>query len=230
LRQRNPHAAGIDVGSEWLFVAQVGGPVEKFGTVSREFERLAAALSGAGVRPVALEATGVYWLALYEVLAAEGIEVCVVNGAHVKSRPGRKSDVADCQWLAELHSYGLLRARGVPPAAIRRRRDYQRLRADHIQMGSAHIQHRQKAMERMKVKRHKVLSRLTGASGLRIMRAIVAGARDPEQLRALADGQGLNAKRAARGGARALATRARLCAAPRAGRRGLLSGPDRRLR
>lgn len=195
LRQMNPHAAGIDVGSEWLYAAQVGGPVEKYGTVSRELERLAAALVRAGVRTVALEATGVYWLALYEVLEAEGIEVCVVNGAHVKSLPGRKSDVADCQWLAELHSYGLLRASFVPPAAIRRLRDYQRLRADHIQMGSAHIQHMQKAMERMNVKLHQVLSRLTGASGLRIMRAIVAGERDPEPLLALADGQVLSAKR-----------------------------------
>ena len=195
LPQLNPHAAGIDVGSEWLYVAVVGGPVEKFGTVSRELERVAAALQSTGVRTVALEATGVYWLALYEVLEAAGLEVCVVNGAHVKSLPGRKSDVADCQWLAELHCHGLLRASFVPPAAIRRLRDYQRLREDHIQMASAHIQHMQKAMERMNVKLHAVLSRLTGASGLRILRAIVAGERDPEQLLALADVQVLSAKR-----------------------------------
>lgn len=185
----------MDVGSEWLFVATVGGPVERFGTVSRELERACASLQAAGVRTVAMEATGVYWLPLYEVLEAAGLEVYVVNGAHVKSLPGRKSDVADCQWLAELHSHGLLRASVVPPEAIRRLRDDQRLRHDHIEMASAHIQHMQKAMERLNVKVHAVLSRLTGASGLRIVRAIVAGERDPERLLELADAQVLSAKR-----------------------------------
>jgi transposase len=191
----NPHAAGVDVGSEQLFVAVVNGPVHRFETVSVGLDAAREYLCAQGIRSVALEATGVYWLPLYEVLEAAGLEVCVVNGAHVKSLPGRKSDVADCQWLAELHSLGLLRPGFVPPAAIRELRDYQRVRQDHITMASAHIQHMQKALERMNVKLHDVLTRATGSSSLRIIRAIVGGERDPEQLLELADGQVLAKKR-----------------------------------
>ncbi|MFH0342090.1 MAG: transposase [Chromatiales bacterium] len=105
-----------------------------------------------GVRSVAVEATGVYWLCLYEVLEGAGIEVLVVNGRHVKNLPGRKTDMADCQWLATLHAHGLLRSGFVPPADIRRLQDYLRLRQDHITMGASHVQHMQKALERMNVK------------------------------------------------------------------------------
>jgi transposase len=196
LKTINPHVAGIDVGSEKLFVAVVGGAVRIFDTFTGSLHELRDYLRRAGVRSVALEATGVYWLPLYEVLEAAGIEVCVVNGAHVKSLPGRKSDMADCQWLAELHSCGLLRGGFVPPQQIRRLRDYQRLRQDHVQMGSTHIQHMQKALDRMNVKIHEVLSDLTGASGLRLVRAIVAGERDAAVLLGLCDEQILRHKRA----------------------------------
>ena len=126
MRTINQHAAGIDVGSEQLFVAVVGGPVQIFETFTESLHALRDCLLRQGVTTVAMEATGVYWLPVYEVLEAAGLKVCVVNGAHVKSLPGRKSDMADCQWLAELHSCGLLRPAFVPPAQIRQLRDYVR--------------------------------------------------------------------------------------------------------
>src|SRR5712691_568827 len=135
----HPHAAGIDVGSEQLYVAVADGPVRVFDTFTASLYAVREHLISHGVRTVAMEATGVYWLPIYEVLEAAGIEVYVVNGAHVKSLPGRKSDIADCQWLATLHSYGLLRSGFVPEESIRQLRDYQRLRQDHVQMASAHI-------------------------------------------------------------------------------------------
>lgn len=195
LKTINPHAAGIDIGSEKLFVAVLDGAVRTFDTFTEGLHAVREYLLAAGVRSVAMEATGVYWLPVYEVLEAAGLEVCVVNGAHVKSLPGRKSDMADCQWRAQLHSHGLLRSGFVPDDSIRRLRDYQRLRQDHVRMGSAHIQHMQKALDRMNVKIHEVLSDLMGASGLRLVRAIVAGQRSPEHLLALCDEQVLRRNR-----------------------------------
>lgn len=195
MRTVNPHAAGIEVGSEKLHVAIVNGPVQVFDTFTESLYALRDMLLAAGVTTVTMEATGVYWLAVYEVLEAAGLEVCVVNGAHVKSLPGRKSDLQDCQWLAELHSCGLLRSGFLPPAIIRRLRDYQRLRQDHIRMASAHIQHMQQALDRMNLKIHEVLSDLTGVSGLRLVRALVQGVRDRTMLLELCDAQILRHKR-----------------------------------
>jgi transposase len=188
-------AAGIDVGSEKMHVAVVDGPVHVFETFTASLYQLRDSLVSAGVTTVAMEATGVYWLPLYEVLEEAGIQVCVVNGAHVKSLPGRKSDMADCQWLAKLHSCGLLKSGFVPDEWIRRLRDYQRLRQDHVQMASAHIQHMQKALDRMNLKIHDVLSDLMGASGMRLVRAILDGERDSERLLALCDVQILRKKK-----------------------------------
>lgn len=182
-------ATGIDVGSESLHVSIAGGTPKVFGTMTRDLDALAAWLSAEGVHSVAVEATGVYWLCLYEALEATGIEVLVVNGRHVRNLPGRKTDMADCQWLATLHAHGLLRSGFVPNADIRRLQDYLRLRQDHIAMGASHVQHMQKALERMNIKFHAVISDLTGASGLRVMRAILDGERDPQQLLALCDTQ-----------------------------------------
>lgn len=191
----NQHAAGIDVGSEQLFVAVVGGAVQSFETFTESLHALRDALLSHGVTTVAMEATGVYWLPVYEVLEAAGLEVCVVNGAHVKSLPGRKSDVADCQWLAELHSCGLLRPAFVPSHQVRRLRDYVRLRQDHVQMASTHILHMQKALDRMNIKIHEVLSDLMGASGLRLIKAIVDGVRAPQLLLESCDPQVIRRKR-----------------------------------
>lgn len=185
----DPKAAGIDVGSETLHVSIGGDSPRIFGTTTGQLHALRDWLREQGVRSVAMEATGVYWLCAYEVLEAVGFEVLVVNGKHVKNVPGRKSDFKDCQWVATLHAHGLLRSGFVPSAAIRRLQDYLRLRADHITMGASHIQHMQKALERMNLKIHDVLSSLVGMSGLNLIRAILEGERDAERLLALCDKQ-----------------------------------------
>jgi transposase len=113
----NPHAAGIDAGSTHFFVAVPDGTVTSFESCTPELYRLRDHLKAHGVTTVAIEATGVYWLVLFEILEADGIEVCLVNGAHVKNLPGRKSDVQDCQWLRELHAPGLLCKSFVPHCA-----------------------------------------------------------------------------------------------------------------
>lgn len=193
----HPVAAGIDVGSEKMFVSVAGQTPRSFGCCTADLRELCAWLKEQHVPTAAMEATGVYWLCLYGVLEAAGIEVFVVNGAHVKNVPGRKSDVADCQWLATLHAHGLLQNSFVPPAQIRQLRDYVRLREDLITMAAAHVQHMQKALERLGLKIHTVLSDLTGFSGLQLVRAIVQGQRQPERLIALCDEQLVKRKRAA---------------------------------
>jgi transposase len=182
-------ATGIDVGSERLHVS-IGGEVPKvFSTMTRDVQLLVAWLREQGVRTVAMEATGVYWMYLYEALQAAGLEVVVVNGRHVRNVPGRKTDMADCQWLATLHAHGLLRPGFVPPEHVRRLQDYVRLRDDHVAMAASHVQHMQKALERMNVKFHDVISDLTGVSGMKVMRAILDGQRDPAKLLELCDAQ-----------------------------------------
>ena len=185
----DPQAAAIDVGSESLHVSVAGDTPKVFGTFTVELEALREWFKGQGVRTVAMEATGVYWLYLYEVLEAAGLEVVVVNGRHVQNVPGRKTDMSDCQWLATLHAHGLLRGGFVPPADIRRLQDYQRLRADHIIGAAGQVQKMQQALERMNVKFHDVISDLTGVSGLKVVRAILRGEREPVRLLALCDGQ-----------------------------------------
>jgi transposase len=195
--QINLHAGAVDVGSELLYTAVHGGPVQVFKTFTADLHKLVEFFAVHKVTTVAMEATGVYWLVAYELLTEAGMAVCVVNGAHVKNLPGRKSDLSDCQWLAQLHAHGLLRGGFVPPEAVRRLRDYQRLREDHVQMGSAHILHMQKALDRMNVKLHEVLSQTTGSSSLRVIRAILEGEREPEKLVELCDVQILARKREA---------------------------------
>ena len=190
----NPHAAGLDLGSEKIHASVAGGPPRVFGTLSADLRALREWLLAEQVQTVAVEATGVYWLSLYEVLETAGLPVVVVNGKHVKNLPGRKTDVSDCQWLATLHAHGLLRGGFVPVASIRRLQDYMRLRQDHISLAAGHVQHMQKALERMNLKVHDVISRLTGASGLAIIAAILRGERDPHQLAALADASVLKKK------------------------------------
>ncbi len=185
----DPKAAGIDVGSETLHVSIAGGPPKIFGTTTGQLHALRDWFQEQGVRSVAMEATGVYWLCAYEVLEQAGLEVLVVNGKHVKNLPGRKTDIQDCQWIATLHAHGLLRSGFVPPEHIRRLQDYLRLRTDHITLAASHELHMQKAFERMNVKLHDVISDLTGVSGLKLIRALLAGERDPERLLALCDPQ-----------------------------------------
>jgi len=182
-------AAAIDVGSEQLHVSIAGGPPKIFGTTTGQLHALRDYLVAQGVRSVAMEATGIYWLCPYEVLEKAGLQVVVVNGKYVKNLPGRKTDMSDCQWQATLHAHGLLKPGFVPPEHIRRLQDYLRLRSDHIVMAGSHEQHMQKALERMNLKIHDVISDLTGMSGLQMVRAIVKGERNPVALLALCDPQ-----------------------------------------
>lgn len=182
-------ATGIDVGSERLYVSVGGQSPRVFGTMTRDVQEVVAWLREQKVRSVAMEATGVYWMSLYAALQVAQIEVLVVNGRHVRNLPGRKTDMADCQWLATLHAHGLLRSGFVPPADIRRLQDYLRLREDHISLAASHVQHMQKALERMNIKFHDVISDLAGVSGMKVVRAIVAGERQPQALLALCDVQ-----------------------------------------
>jgi len=167
-----------------------------FLTVTSQMKQLCEHFKAEGVRTVAMEATGVYWINLYDVLEEAGFKVVVVNGAHCRNFPGRKTDMKDCQWLAVLHAHGLLTSGFVPPAEIRRLRDYMRLRADLVSMASQHVLHMQKAMDRLNLKIHVVISDILGWSGMRIIKAILAGERDPEKLVALCDVQILQTKRA----------------------------------
>src|SRR5215831_16038501 len=192
----NAHAAGIDVGSEKFFASIAGGPPRVFLTVTGQMQELVTYLKSSGVSTVAMEATGVYWLNVYGAIEEAGLKVVVVNGAHCRNFPGRKTDMKDCQWLAVLHAHGLLSGGFVPPADIRRLRDYLRVRTDLVSMAAQHVQHMQKALDRLNVKIHVVISDITGRSGMRIIRAILAGQREPEQLVELCDEQILKTKKA----------------------------------
>ena len=182
-------AAFVDVGSEQMHVSIAGGPPEVFGTFTTELQRLRDWLKQREVKSVAMEATGVYWLPLYGVLEAAGLKVIMVNGKQTRNLPGRKTDMKDCQWGATLHAHGLLQAGFVPPAQIRRLQDYLRLRGDHLTSAAANVLHQQKALERMNIKLHDVISSLVGVSGSKVVEAILAGERDPERLLALCDMQ-----------------------------------------
>ena len=175
-------AAFCDVGSEHMHVSIAGGLPKVFGTFTSQLHELRDWLLGEGVHSIAMEATGVYWLSLYGVLEAAGLEVVMVNGRQTRNLPGRKTDMKDCQWGATLHAHGLLKAGFVPPSNIRKLQDYQRLRTDHIASAASQVQHMQKALERMNVKLHNVISSLMGVSGLAIVHAILDGERDPAKL------------------------------------------------
>ena len=191
----DPRAAAVDVGSEKMFVSVAGDLPKVFGTCTADIRELVQWLQSQQVSSVAMEATGIYWLCLYEELESAGLKACVVNGRHVKNLPGRKTDWQDSQWLARLHCMGLLRGGFVPPEAVRVLRDYQRLRNDHVRALTEQSLLMHKALERMNIKVQDVLSSLTTASGLRIVRAIVNGTRDAAQLAALCDAQVLKRKR-----------------------------------
>ena len=185
-----PGYGAIDIGQEKIFVACHGAAeVRSFATFSADLELAAQYLVQERIGKVAMEATGVYWIPLHDLLERHGIEVTVFNGAHARNMPGRKSDVQDCQWHGMLHSHGLLVGCFIPPEEIRQLRCYYRLREDHLSIASGHIQHLQRALDLMNVRLHTVISQIHGVSGLRVIRAILAGERDPEALCALCDAQ-----------------------------------------
>ncbi len=191
LKRINRHAAGIDCGSETHFVAvppeRDEEPVRSFKTFTSDLRRLADWLEGCKIKTVAMESTGVYWIPIYEILEERGFEVVLVNSRHVKNVPGRKSDVSDCQWIQELHSVGLLRGSFRPDTEIATLRAYLRHRERLVQDAASRIQRMQKALVEMNLQLHNVISDITGVTGMRILRDIVAGVTDPAALAAHRD-------------------------------------------
>ena len=182
----HPRAAAIDIGAK-IHVAAVGPdrdpePVRTFDTFTDGLHRLADWLSRCGIGTVVMESTGVYWIPIFEILEQRGFEVMVVNARDAKHVPGRKTDVSDAQWLQRLHEYGLLRPSFRPRAEMAGLRSYLRQRERLLEYGAAHIQHMQKALTQMNLQLHHVVSDITGVTGLLIIRAIVAGERDPDVL------------------------------------------------
>lgn len=182
----HPNAAGLDIHANEIVACvpcdRTEQPIRVFGTYTPDLEKLAEWLQACGIETVAMEATGVYWVPVHEVLEARGFEVYLVNARHVKNVPGRKSDVSDAQWSQTLHTYGLLRSSFLSEGAWRTLRAIWRHRASLIEHRAAHIQHMQKALQQMNIQLTQVLSDITGVTGMEIIRAIVAGQRDPVRL------------------------------------------------
>jgi transposase len=179
------NAAGIDIGAQKVFVSIEGQEVKCFFTFTEDFEKLRYYLLENAIETVAMEATGIYWNILYDILEESGIDVWLVDGSQTKQVPGRKTDVKDCQWIQQLHSYGLLNRCFVAESDIKELRIYQRLREDHIRSAAMHINHMQKALTEMNIRLPEVLNQIHGASGLAIIEAILQGERDKEKLLSL---------------------------------------------
>lgn len=186
LKQIKPNAAGLDIGASEIWVCVPEGrdevSVKVFGTYTPDLKLLAEWLKECGVETVAMESTGVYWIPIYEILEEREFEVCLINARHVKNVPGKKTDVIDCQWIQQLHTYGLLSASFRPKKEMVALRSYIRHRDNLIRYRVAHIQHMQKALHLMNIQLHQVLSETTGETSLKIIRAIVDGERDPIRL------------------------------------------------
>jgi transposase len=186
IRLLRPNAAGIDVASEVHYVAvpadRCSEPVRKFGSFTEDIHEIAKFLKQCKIETVAMESTGIYWIQLYLILEEYGFEVFLVNAHHIKNVSGRKSDVLDCQWIQQLHSYGLLSKSFQPDSITRELRTYIRQRKSLTESYSREVLHMQKAFEQMNIKLHNVLTDITGKTGQIIIKAILAGERNPEIL------------------------------------------------
>lgn len=195
LEKVNLNACGIDVAAGMHAVAVPPGSspdgedVKEFEAYTRDLHAIADWLAACDVRTVAMESTGVYWVVLYELLESRGFEVHIVDPRQLKRAPGRKTDILDCQWLQQLHTFGLLRGAFRPNEQICTLRGYVRQRAMLVQYASYHILHIQKALEQMNIKLKRVITEVTGVTGMRIIRSILQGERDPQKLAALRDGR-----------------------------------------
>jgi len=189
----HPDAAGVDIGNEFHYVAVPPSrdpqPVRRFGCATPELMEMAAWLKQCGIRTVAMQSTGVYWIPVYDVLEQAGLEVYLVNARETKNLPGKKTDVQEGQWLMKLHTYGLLRNSFRPAQEVRMMRTYWRQRNDLVRSAARHIHRIQKTLTQMNVQLANVISDLSGVTGQAIVHAILAGERDGRKLAALRDGR-----------------------------------------
>ncbi len=187
----HPDAAGIDVGGSehWVAISpdRDSEPVRRFGCFTADLREMGRWLVEKGVRSVAMQSTGVYWMPVFEILEQQGLEVYLVNAQHTKNVPGRKSDVQECQWLLKLHAFGLLNNSFQPTDEIRIARTMWRHRSNLVAEASSVIQRMQKVLTEMNVQLSNVLSDLSGVSGMKIIGAILGGKRDPWKLAALVE-------------------------------------------
>jgi transposase len=187
----NPHAAGVDLGSREHWVAvppdHDGESVRCFGTFTSDLEALADWLKACQITTVAMEATGVYWIPLFQVLERRGFTVLLVNARQIKNVSGRKTDVLDCQWIQRLHTYGLLGGSFRPADPYCVVRSYLRYRHELVAARTTQIQHMQKALQQMNIQLQQVLSDIAGLSGLTIIEAIIEGERNPLKLAGMVD-------------------------------------------
>jgi hypothetical protein len=186
LPQVEPDAAGVDVGAREMYVAVPANrdeePVRVYQTFTCDLNAIADWLLACGIRTVAMESTGVYWIPLYQILEARGIRVCLVNARHMRNVPGRRTDWHECQWLQYLHSVGLLRAAFRPEQAVCAIRSVMRHRGKLVELASHHIQHVHKALTQMNLQIHHVINDITGVTGKAIREAILSGERDAARL------------------------------------------------
>src|SRR5262250_2322434 len=187
----HPDAAGIDIGNESHYVAVASTrdsqPVRRFGCTTAELKAMADWLKQCEIQTIAMQSTGVYWISVYDILEEAGFQVYLVNANETKNLPGRKSDVQESQWLMKLHTYGLLRNSFRPSQEIRTMRTYWRQRNDLVRAAGRHIQRMQKALTQMNIQLANMLSDISGVTGQAIIKAILAGERDPHQLAAFRD-------------------------------------------
>lgn len=187
MKKIRKNAAGIDIGAKKVFVYVEGQDVRSFFTFTEDFELLCQYLIEQKVETVAMESTGVYWTILYGILEEAGLDVWLVDGRQTKQVPGRKTDVKDCQWIQELHSHGLLSRCFVVEKDIKELRSYHRLREDHIRSAAMHVNHMQKALTEMNIRLKEVISQIHGASGMKMIEAILKGERDKNVLLSMCD-------------------------------------------
>ncbi len=191
LRCLNQNAAGIDVGATEVYIAvppdRDAQPVRRFAVFTEDLHSAANWLKACKIKTVAMESTGVYWIPLFQILEAREFQVLLVNARHVKNVPGRKSDVADCQWVQYLHSVGLLRGSFRPEQLVCSVRSILRHRDSLVKMACVHTQHMQKALDQMNLQLHHVISNINGSTGMAIVEAILAGERNPQALARLRD-------------------------------------------
>ncbi|WP_397321398.1 IS110 family transposase [Pedobacter foliorum] len=176
------NSAGIDIGSQKIFIGLEGKEVASFGTFTSDFREASDYLKKNEITTVAMESTGTYWVILYDILQSDGFDVWLVDGRQTRQVPGRKTDVKDCQWIQQLHSYGLLNRCFVAEGKMKELRSYQRLREDHIRSAAMHVNHMQKALIEMNLRLPEVLSQIHGISGMAIIEAILSGEREPQRL------------------------------------------------